>query len=236
MNDDELLAQLKATDPALTSKAPRPDVTRLVEATMNTSTNTSTSTNGNTIPTTTVTTKGREARRRLLVPAMAFAALLLVGGGVTWGVAGGGESTAKTAGAGAVAGEGEGSSDVDPLPQLDPLTLTLAGGGSGKCVVPTPELLRHYELAFEGTVTAEQGDRVVLRVDHWYRLDANLANPTDEVRLSNDEEISEAPDFHVGGRYLVTADDGVVQMCGGTSEATDEGRAMFREAFETSGK
>ncbi|WP_405536275.1 hypothetical protein OG787_23280 [Streptomyces sp. NBC_00075] len=219
MNDDELLAHLKATDPALTSKAPRPDVPRLVEATMNTTTNTTTITPA----------KSAERRRRLLVPALAFTALLLVGGGVTWGVARGGESTADTADAGV--------SDVNPLPKLGPLTLTFPAADSVavKCVAPTPDLLRRHELAFEGTVTAAEGDRVDLRVDHWYRLDPNLANPTDTVGLINDEANSEAPDFRIGAHYLVTGDDGVVPICGGTTEATDEARAMFREAFETSG-
>ncbi len=45
--------------------------------------------------------------------------------------------------------------------------------------------------------------------------------------------LSEAPDFRIGAHYLVTADDAFVPMCGGTTEATDEARAMFREAFET---
>ncbi|MFD9392949.1 hypothetical protein ACFWBB_20215 [Streptomyces sp. NPDC060000] len=217
MKDDELLAQLKATDPALTSKAPRPDVTRLVEATMSTSTKT-----------TATTSPVRGVPRRRLVLALAFTVLLLVGGGVTWGVARGGEGVADKAGAR--------SAGVGRVPQLQPLTLTLADDGSVavKCVAPTPDHLRRHELAFEGTVTAEEGDRVVLRVDHWYRLDPNLANPSDEVRLSSDKGNSEAPDFPLGAHYLVTADgnSGIVPICGGTTEATDEARAMFREAFE----
>ncbi|WP_327696093.1 hypothetical protein [Streptomyces sp. NBC_00459] len=214
MNDDELLAHLKATDPALTSKAPRPDVTRLVEATMNT----------NTVATKATASQDARPRRRL-VPALAFAALLLVGGGVTWGVAQGGEGPADKAGAGAAG--------VGSVPQLQPLTLTLPEDGLAACAEPTPDILRRHELAFEGTVTAENGDRVVLKVDHWYRLDPNLANPSHEVRLSNDDGSSEAPGFEIGAHYLVTADDGMVPTCGGTTEATDEARTMFREAFET---
>lgn len=210
MNDDELLAHLKATDPALTSKAPRPDVTRLVEATMNTSTDTTT------------TTKGTEPRRRL-VPALAFAALLLVGGGITWGAAQGGEPTADNAGAP--------SAPATPLPR--PLTLTLADRGlvAAACVEPTPDLLRRHELAFEGTVTAKQGDRVDLQVDHWYRADT--ADRPDEVRLTNDEAYAEATVFEVGGHYLVTAEGGTVPVCGGTTEATETARELFRAAFET---
>lgn len=209
MNDDELLAHLKATDPALTSKAPRPDVTRLVEATMNTTT----------VTKDTTATKDARPRRRL-VPALAFSALLLVGGGITWNVA-----------------QDGGPDTADPRKTTAaPLTLTLADGGSiaPMCAELTLDFLRRYPLAFEGTVTAKQGDRVDLRVDHWYRDDT--ATHAKEVRLTNDEANSEATFFRVGAHYLVTAENGVVPVCGGTGEASDEGRGLFREAFETSGK
>lgn len=208
MNDDELLAHLKATDPALTSKAPRPDVPRLLEATMNT---------------TTVTEDTRPRRR--LAPALAFTALLLVGGGVTWSAARGGDGTADNAGPPA----------ATATPQPRPLTLTFADSGSAAplCVAPTPDFLRRHQLAFEGTVTAKQGDRVDLRVDHWYRADTTTdpADRPDEVRLTNDEAYAEATAFEIGTHYLVTAENGVVPVCGGTEEATDEGRTLFREAF-----
>ncbi len=218
MNDDELLAHLKATDPALTSKAPRPDVTRLVEATMNTTPTTT--------PTPTPTTV-RTAPRRRLVPALAFAALLLVGGGITWGAAQGGAPTTDNAGAP--------SAPATPLPRPQPLNLTLADPGlvAAACVEPTPDLLRRHQLAFEGTVTAKQGNRVDLRVDHWYRAGTGPADRPDEVRLTNDEGYAEATLFEVGGHYLVTAEGGTVQVCGGTTEATAAARELFRAAFET---
>ncbi|ELP71290.1 hypothetical protein ACKI1I_02300 [Streptomyces turgidiscabies] len=214
MNDDELLAHLKATDPALTSKAPRPDVTRLVEATMNTdtaSTDTRTSTAG-------------AGPRRRLVPALAFAALLVVGGGVTWGVAAnGGDATRDTTGSGTVT--------AAPRTRSQPLTLTLADSGSAKCAAPTLQFLLSHQLAFEGTVTAKRGDRVDLTVDHWYRATTGTADRPDEVRLTSDEGNAEATIFEVGTQYLVTADDGAVPICGGTSVATAETRTMFQQAF-----
>ncbi|WP_055525287.1 hypothetical protein [Streptomyces graminilatus] len=224
MNDDELLAHLRATDPALTSKAPRPDVPRLVEATMNTTTPTTTTT------TTTTATKARGAgSRRFLVPALAFTALLLVGGGITWGVGASGDGTRAKAAAPTATG----------APAAKPLPLSLTGGASSaKCAAPTPELLRHHELAFEGTATAKQDDGVDLKVDHWYRAPADRASadrPT-EVHLSNDEANSEAPAFEPGAHYLVTAENGAVPICGGTTAATDEARAMFQEAFGASQK
>ncbi|MDX3453997.1 hypothetical protein PV396_18935 [Streptomyces sp. ME02-8801-2C] len=221
MNDEELLAHLKATDPALTSKAPRPDVPRLVEATMNTTTAGTTP-----VP---ATAKDRAPRHRL-VPALAFTALLLtVGGGITWGVAQGGEDTKAQATSPAATT----TPGAHPRPQPKPLTLTLPDSGSmaASCVVPTPDLLRRHQLAFEGTVIAEQEDRVTLSVDHWYRATTDPADRPTEVRLTNDEAYAEAPAFEIGGHYLVTAENGTVPMCGGTTEATDEARAMFEEAF-----
>ncbi|MEU6222411.1 hypothetical protein [Streptomyces sp. NPDC047042] len=225
MNDEELLARLKATDPALTSKAPRPDVPRLVEATMNTPTTTTTTT------TTTATTPGAAPRHRL-VPALVFTALLLVaGGGITWGVARGGEEAKAQAAPPATTT----TPGVHPQPQAEPKPLTLtfpdSGAMAAKCVEPSPDLLRRHQLAFEGTVIAEQDDRVDLRVDHWYRATTDPADRPTEVRLTNDEAYSEAPAFEIGGHYLVTAENGTVPMCGGTTEATDEARAMFDEAF-----
>jgi hypothetical protein len=65
VNDDELLARLKAADPA--SHAPEPNLDRLLEATMTTDTTSTT--------------------RRRWLPAVA-AGVLLTAGGVAWGVAG----------------------------------------------------------------------------------------------------------------------------------------------------
>ncbi|MDQ0934190.1 hypothetical protein [Streptomyces turgidiscabies] len=227
MNDDELLARLKATDPALTSKAPRPDVPRLVEATMNTPTTPTPPTTSMTPTTTPAAAKGTAPRPRF-VPAMAFTALLLVaGGGITWDVTRGGDGTAEKAAPPAA------TAAPHPHPHTGPLTLALPDSGSAaaKCVAPTPDLLRRHQLAFEGTVTAKQDDRVDLRVDHWYRATTGPADRPTGVSLTNDEANSEAPDFEIGAHYLVTADNGAVPMCGGTTEATDEARAMFREAF-----
>ncbi|WP_033321394.1 hypothetical protein [Streptomyces yerevanensis] len=85
MNDDELLARLKATDPALTSKTPPPDLNRLLEAAMTADTMTHTPHGTATGP-----------RRRPLMLAAAAAALL-VGGGISWGVTQSGDTPPATA-------------------------------------------------------------------------------------------------------------------------------------------
>jgi hypothetical protein len=194
VNDDELLAYVKAADPAGIPHAPQPDTNRLVEAIM------TTETQSRPAP---IPARGR--RPRLLVAAAA--AVVVMGGVLTWAV---------TAG--------------DPAPvDRSPVSLTFATRGAVEvaCVAPTVESLRGYPLAFEGTVTAKAGDRVDLRVEHWFR-----GGSAETVRLSNDEQLMEASVFEIGRRYLVTAENGIVPICGGTSEATAEDRSLFREAFE----
>jgi hypothetical protein len=197
VNDDELLAYLKAADPAAPPHAPQPDPHRLVEAVMTTETKPQP-----------VVIPARGRRPRLLVAAAAAA--VIIGGGVTWAVTTGG---------------GDAASPTNP----SSVSLAFAAPGTivGKCAAPTADSLRGYPLAFEGTVTAKQGDRVDLRVDHWFR-----GGTAETVRLDNDEQRSEAPALEIGQRYLVTAVDGTVPMCGGTSEATAESESLFRAAFE----
>ncbi|WP_405056274.1 hypothetical protein OG474_26475 [Kribbella sp. NBC_01505] len=69
MNDNELLAQLKAADPASLRGAPQPDLDRLLENTM----------------TTEIQPTPIRPRRRW-IPAAAAAAVLIAAGGVVWGV------------------------------------------------------------------------------------------------------------------------------------------------------
>ena len=207
MNDDELLAHLKSVDPALTSNAPRPDINRLVEAAITHDATTQSAPSAATVTRLSPKRTPGAGRRGLL--GLAAAAALLVGGGITWGVA----------------------TDQGQSPSAGPLTLTVEGAGSGAppaaCAEPTIDTLRGSSTAFEGTVTSEEGDRVEFRIDHWYR-----GGDTTTARLSNEEEWPEGWVFEVGQHYLVTAENGVVPVCGGTIRATDQDRNLFRRAFE----
>ncbi|WP_327723266.1 hypothetical protein OG920_03715 [Streptomyces europaeiscabiei] len=206
MNDDELLAHLKAVDPALTSNAPLPDVNRLVEDAITHDTRTHSAPSAATVTALPPKRRPGAGRRNLL--ALAAVAALLVGGGITWGIT-----------------TNQGSS-----PSAGPLALTVEGVDSGApsaaCAKPTVDTLRGNSTAFEGTVTSEAGDRVEFRIDHWYR-----GGDTTTARLSNDEDWPEGWVFEAGQHYLVTAENGVVPVCGGTVRATDQDRNLFRQAF-----
>jgi hypothetical protein len=141
VNDDELLARLKSADPALTSKAPLPDINRLVEATLSTDVNVDLNSDTALQP---AKTPGRV--RRNLFGLAAAAGLLMLAGGVAGGIITNNDSGHSTS--------------------ATPLTLTVAGS-SGKCQEPVPDRLRGYPTLFVGTVTSVNGALVTFRVDYW---------------------------------------------------------------------
>ncbi|MEV0186162.1 hypothetical protein AB0I54_44080 [Streptomyces sp. NPDC050625] len=204
MNDDELLARLRAADPALTSRAPLPDINRLVEAALNT--DITPRSEKTAVGTTTRRAKAGAGRgRRRLLPLAAAAGLLMVGGGIVGGAMANGDSGHSSA--------------------AGPLTLTAAGPARGKCKEPTPDRLRQYPTLFEGTVTSVKGSSVFFRVDHWLR-----GGDSDTVRLNSDTDEPESLTFSVGEHYIVAATkDGIVPQCG-ANVASEETRSKFRQA------
>ncbi|RPE37331.1 hypothetical protein EDD90_0158 [Streptomyces sp. Ag109_O5-1] len=203
MNDDELLARLRAADPAQTSSAPPPDIDRLVEAalTIDTTPRPETTTTGST----TRPAPAAAGRRRLFGLAAA-AALLLAGGGIAAGITAGGDSAHPSASA--------------------PLTLTVASGTADtKCMEPTPDSLRGYPTLFGGTATSVKGSSVTFRVDHWFR-----GGDSKTVRLNSDPDQPETLTFTVGEHYIVAATkDGTVPPCA-ANMASDETLSRFRQA------
>lgn len=219
MNDDELLARLKAADPALTPEAPLPDIDRLVEATLTSDTAFSSATTpaGNTTGTTARparTTAGR-GRRQLL--GLAAAGLLLLGGGIAGGI---------MANNGNGGGSDNGSGNGHAAKSAAGLTLTAeAGGATGKCAEPTPDRLRKYPVLFEGTVTSVKGSEVTFRVDYWLK-----GGDAETVVLDSGSDEVEHLTFSEGEQYIVAAKDGVVPMCGANG-VSPETIAQFRKAF-----
>ncbi|MDH6214877.1 hypothetical protein [Streptomyces pseudovenezuelae] len=219
MNDDELLARLKSADPALTPEAPLPDIDRLVEATLTSDTAFSSATTpagatAGTTPRPAKTTAGR-GRRQFL--GLAAAGLLLLGGGIAGGI---------MANNGSGNGSGNGNGVGHSAKAAAPLTLTAeAGGATGKCVEPTPDLLRKYPTLFGGTVTSVKGSAVTFRVDYWLK-----GGDAGTVVLDSGSDDVERLTFSVGESYIVAAKDGVVPMCGANS-ASPETIAEFRQAF-----
>ena len=101
---------------------------------------------------------------------------------------------------------------------------------AAKCMVPTAEILANQQTAFDGTVASITDGVVTLDVTHWYR-----GGQADQVTVTAPpaemQALVLAVDFQVGQRYLVSANDGFVTVCGFTGAYNDDLAAMYAEAF-----
>jgi hypothetical protein len=119
---------------------------------------------------------------------------------------------------------------TDPVAAGPPLELNAAGEDPmAMCIVFSVEELARAPLAFEGTVAAVEGDTVTLDVDHWFR-----GGDAGQVILNAPqgmEALIAGIPFEVGGQYLITAYDSIVNYCGFSGPSTPEFRAAFEQAF-----
>lgn len=211
---DELLARLRSVDPASSLPPADPSrVARLLEDTMSNLIDHEGPTGGaSDEPTRESGTRGRNPLTWLV----AAAAVLLI------------------AGAGAIGLLNHGQ-DPDPVPSAtnQPTVTTLSAppaGTSGKCQVPNAELLATQTLAVDGTVASIVGDVVTLVPSRFY---AGAATDLVKVEAAPAEmqALVGATEFQEGGRYLVSASDGRVTVCGFTGPFTPELAALYDEAF-----
>jgi len=101
---------------------------------------------------------------------------------------------------------------------------------NARCAQPTAELLAQYDQAFEGTVTAIEGDTVTLQTTDVYNGQVGETVVVTAPPAGMDKLISMVH-FKVGGTYLVSAYQGSVSVCGYTGPATGELRSLFQKAF-----
>lgn len=120
--------------------------------------------------------------------------------------------------------------DAPTSESASPLALTAPTTSAGKCAVPSPEFVAQSDVAFDGTVTAINGDEVSLKVGHWYRggdaTRVTVTGPSEQLR-----QVLSGVEFEQGQRYLITAVDGVVTMCGLSAAYSPEMAAMYEAAF-----
>ena len=109
----------------------------------------------------------------------------------------------------------------------------LTDGGCAQVTVvlgASAETLAQQTVAFDGTVTTLADGAVTLSVGHWY-----AGGPTDLVRVqAPEEELQElvgAVKFKQGGRYLVSATDGQVTVCGFSAPYSADLAALYDQAF-----
>ncbi len=117
---------------------------------------------------------------------------------------------------------------VDPSaePSVDP---NIGGGEMASCIRYEPSILPTFETVFDGTVTAIDGDQVTFDVNTGWKGATGtitLTVPSASVGL-----LGPAPDFKVGGRYLVTAAGSDINSCGYTFDYDAESAAAWAAAF-----
>lgn len=120
----------------------------------------------------------------------------------------------------------------DTPPAAEPPLELVAGGEDimASCIMFSPEELdRVAEIAFEGSVTAVDGDTITISVDTWFRGDE-----AGEVILrapQGMEALIGGIPFEAGGQYLISAQGGNVNYCGFSGASTPDLRAGFEAAF-----
>ena len=117
-----------------------------------------------------------------------------------------------------------------PTPTADtPTGVPGGGGGMASCIRYDPALLPTFDIVFDGTVTAIDGDQLTFEVvTGWKGVDGSitLTVPGTSIALTGP-----MPDFEVGGRYLVTAAGGNVNGCGYTLTYDAATAATWAAAF-----
>ena len=155
-----------------------------------------------------------KSRPRRWAPAIAAAASVAVLGGAAYAVLG--------------------ASDPAGSPSSTVTTLAMpAGGGTSmnSCLPFDAQYLRDMPVALSGTATKVDDDGVTLDVDRWY-----AGGNADVVRLANYDVNTVSLDgfaFEPGSRYLITATEGTVNLCGFSGPWTHDLADAYGEAFST---
>lgn len=118
-----------------------------------------------------------------------------------------------------------GSIGTVPTPSENPA----AGGGVASCLVYDPANLPTFDVVFDGTVTAVDGDQVTFEVNNgWKGADGSVTLTAPQVDAALTGPL---PDFAVGGRFLVTAAGSTINACGYTLDYDADTAAAWAAAF-----
>lgn len=216
-DDDELLRSLGALDPAARLTPATPDrVARLLEDTMRDQT----SHHHGTRP-------DRATRRNPLLW-VAVAAAVVVIAGISFAATRGGDDVQPP--------QAQETTSQEPTPTEEPVepgsTTALVAPESlnAKCMMPNVSVLQANSLAFDGTVSTIEGDQVTLEPTEWFK-----GTPTETVTVTAPSEMLQellvAVDFQVGERYLVTAFEDTVTLCGFSAAYDEELAQLYAEAY-----
>ena len=114
---------------------------------------------------------------------------------------------------------------ANPTPTQDPA----AGGGMASCLMYDPATLPTFDIVFDGTATAVDGDQVTFDVNEgWKGAEGSITLTAPDVDVAL---LGDMPDFKVGGRYLVTAAGSNINACGYTLDYDSDTAATWAAAF-----
>jgi hypothetical protein len=142
---------------------------------------------------------------------------LAVAGALALAIAFGSGFGAKAPGGGPIA--------AVPTPSGNPA----AGGGMASCLAYDPANLPTFDIVFDGTVTAVDGDQVTFEVNEGWKGaedSITLTAPETDIAL-----VGPMPDFEVGSRYLVSAAGSAINACGYTLDYDADTAADWAAAF-----
>lgn len=125
----------------------------------------------------------------------------------------------------------------DDKPATAPTTSVLStvgpSVGIGSCVeFYSLSTLPNRELAFDGTVSAINGNEVTFTVNNWYRGGTESTATLDGNGLVGGAITSAGgPNLNIGERYLVAGDGGFVWSCGFTQPYEPSTAQQWRDAL-----
>lgn len=129
-----------------------------------------------------------------------------------------------------VLGSGFGRQQPGPIADVPtPPSDVAAGGGMASCIMYDPAILPTFDIVFDGTATAIDGEQVTFTVNTGWKgvgSSVTLTAPGTSVAL-----VGPIPDFRVGGRYLVTAAGSSINACGYTLDYDAATAATWAAAF-----
>jgi hypothetical protein len=118
---------------------------------------------------------------------------------------------------------------VNPSPSELPSDNPAAGGGVASCLVYDPANLPTFDIVFDGTVTAIDGDQVTFTVNEgWKGVGDSVTLTAPEVNVALTGPM---PEFAVDSRYLVTAFGSTINACGYTLAYDADTAAAWAAAF-----
>ncbi|MBA3744528.1 hypothetical protein [Sporichthya sp.] len=130
-------------------------------------------------------------------------------------------------------GTSGGDSNKNVVAQDPKQVLALKGSGAdpmmSMCIMFDVNQLRTAAVAFGGTVTSVDSEKVTLDVDRWFKGTPKADAVTIAIPPGGDNVALDGVAFVQGDRYLISATDGVLGTCGYSGPAS----ADFEKSFET---